>query len=236
MKRLAALVLALALAGAAAAQNPTPEPTPTPTTTPTPDPAPPPGIREDGDSGPTVTSQKAPDDYRANRDRGTVRYDADRLNYSFHRVLFPAVRPIAIAGVNFTQGQANTVVFWGLQDQGLASTLANAVRVRPGPGHIVTDAEIGMRLRLQGTGVTRGVYVIVATVTVNGVKAWVVDRAPASPNTSGMSWQLIGPIRDFTGITFVGCNLRNVWLPSSTYRPTVTACNTYQSDLDPETP
>lgn len=218
-----ALVLLLALV-----QGPTPEPTPTPRATPTPEPRPPQYDEDFGETG-RVTALHAPEDYLTNRHRGSVRYDAGRKNYSFHRVVLPQARPLVIEGCNFSQSLTPTVVFWERSDQGLgAASNATGLRVIPG-GHNVRPADVGCVVRFAPEpGWNRGHYIIEGQ---NGT-SWLLDRSAGANAVSG-NWRLFCPVRDFTGITLVGCNLRNVWLPTA-LGPTLTGCQTAQGDLAPE--
>lgn len=222
----------LMLSGTALAQAPTPEPTPTPRVTPTPEPVRPARYTEDraaGDKGPVVTADRAPEDYRMNRDRGTLLYSADVRNYSFHRVVLPPTRPLVIEGANFTQSLASTVVFWELLAQGNGGEFGVTGDLLKPDRHAVSTADRGCYLRVAPGPGRRGRYRVIGQLA----GAWRLNESAGPALTKDVRWRLICPVRDFEGITFRECNLRNVWLPTA-LGPKKQTSNTSQGDLAPE--
>lgn len=231
MKRVLSLLILLASVQAMG-QDPTPESTPEPRVTPTPDPNRPAGFTEDA-GGLFVSAANAPEDYHQDRHRGTVVYDSARSNYSFHRVILPP-GPLTITGANFSQALAGTVVFWRVRDTGPSSTVGgvgNRDLLTP-TGRTVVNADIGCVVRaLPSPGFIRGRYQIVG----RSGAAWRLDRNVGAANASGAQWALVCPVRDFRNIAFEDCNLQNVWIPASTFRPTLSSSNVTQADMpEPE--
>ena len=207
----------------------TPEATPTPVATPVPDTRPT-NYSEDRAANvrrPLVTADDAPEDYVADRWRGTVPYDSATRNYSFHRVVLPA-GPLTISNSNFSQAKAGTVVFFRVRDQGVNATANAAGDTITPDNRTPVAADVGCALRFApAPGWTRGIY----RVTARSGGAYVLDRAAAQANATGGRWRLVCPVRDFSAVTFDSCNLTNAWLPASVLRPTLTSCNTTQVDL-----
>ena len=218
------MLLALALA-----QSPTPEPTPAPRPTPQPETRPSAYIedRAPTDKKPFVTAAEAPEDYVADRARGTVVFDATRRNYSFHRVMLPA-GPVTMRDSNFSQALAGTVTFWRSAGSGTAGALGVTGDLLAPNGYVPRAADRGCVVRVApGRNRDRGRYRVTGVVGL----AWRLERSAGEPLQAGIEWSVMCPVRDFTGITFERCNLVNVWIPSTAMRPTMVESNLTQADM-----